>query len=127
MSHDQSAQSNFATTWAAKLFDLHSYFFRTLKIAAWPFIDLSIRLWLAQIFFVSGFIKVTHWQTALHLAASEYPVSWMNPVTAAYTGAAIELIGPVFLAFGLMTRYAAIPMLALEKEAFLAVLQVGKK
>jgi NADH dehydrogenase/putative oxidoreductase len=110
----QSSQSNFATTWALKLFGLNSHIFRTLSAAAWPFIDLSIRLWLAQIFFVSGLIKVTHWQTALNLAANEYPVSWMNPVTAAYSGAAIELIGPVFLAFGLMTRYAAIPMLALS-------------
>jgi NADH dehydrogenase/putative oxidoreductase len=71
-------------------------------------------LWLAQIFFVSGVIKVTHWQTALDLAANEYPVSWMNPVAAAYTGAAIELIGPVLLAMGLLTRYAAIPMLILS-------------
>jgi putative oxidoreductase len=114
VNHDQHSQSDIATAWLPKLFGLNSHIFRTLNIAAWPFIDLSIRMWLAQTFFVSGLIKVTHWQTALNLAANEYPVSWMNPVTAAYTGAAIELICPVLLAIGLMTRYAAIPMLALS-------------
>ena len=114
MANHQSRQSTRAVEWLSKFFSLHVNFFRTLKVAAWPLIDLAMRVWLAQIFFVSGVIKVTHWQTALNLAANEYPVSWMNPVTAAYTGAAIELIAPVFLALGLMTRYAAIPMLILS-------------
>jgi putative oxidoreductase len=109
-----SAQTSFTSAWLAKLFTLSSHFFRRLKVVAWPIIDLGMRVWLAQIFFVSGVIKATHWQTALNLAATEYPVSWMNPVTAAYTGAAIELIAPIFLTLGLMTRYAAIPMLILS-------------
>jgi NADH dehydrogenase/putative oxidoreductase len=103
-----------AGLWLQRLTRLNASFFRTLKLAAWPFIDLAMRLWLAQIFFVSGFIKATHWQIALNLAANEYPVSWMNPVTAAYTGDAIELIGPILLALGVLTRYAAIPMLILS-------------
>ena len=80
----------------------------------WPKVDLGVRLWLAQIFFVSGILKLTHWQTALDLAANEYPVNWMNPVTAAYTGVSIELVGAVLLAAGFMTRYAALPMLILS-------------
>ncbi|MEP6884485.1 MAG: NAD(P)/FAD-dependent oxidoreductase [Gammaproteobacteria bacterium] len=103
-----------AAAWLRKCFQLNSSFFRMLQFAAWPFIDLGVRVWLAQIFFVSGVIKVTHWQTALNLAANEYPVPWMHPVTAAYTGVAIELIGPALLALGLLTRYAAIPMLILS-------------
>lgn len=114
MTNHQSAQPTFASLWLPKLFRLNSNFFQTLKVAVWPFIDLGMRVWLAQIFFVSGVIKVTHWQTALNLAANEYPVSWLNPVTAAYTGAGIELIAPVFLTLGLMTRYAAIPLLILS-------------
>jgi NADH dehydrogenase/putative oxidoreductase len=84
-----------------------------------------MRVWLAQIFFVSGVIKATHWQTALNLGATEYPVSWMNPVAAAYTGAAIELIAPVFLALGLLTRYAAIPTLILSLVIHLRCLSSG--
>jgi len=88
--------------------------FNLLRRACWPLLDLGFRFWLAQQFFVSGVLKVTHWETALELAAHEYPVSWMSPTAAAYTGAAIEVIAPVFLASGLLTRYAAMALLALS-------------
>jgi NADH dehydrogenase FAD-containing subunit/uncharacterized membrane protein YphA (DoxX/SURF4 family) len=78
-----------------------------------PLLDLYIRLWLAQIFLVSGLLKVANWENALSLARYEYPVPWMDPVTAAYTGVAIELFAPVLLALGLATRAAAAAMLAL--------------
>jgi len=78
-----------------------------------PFADLLVRLSLAQAFFVSGLLKVADWSNALYLAANEYPVSWLDPVSAAYLGAAVELICPIFLAAGLFTRLAALPMLAL--------------
>jgi NADH dehydrogenase/putative oxidoreductase len=77
-------------------------------------IDLGARLWLAQAFFVSGLLKISNWDNALYLSAHEYPVSWLDPVLAAYLGAAIELICPIFLAVGLMTRLASLPMLALS-------------
>jgi uncharacterized membrane protein YphA (DoxX/SURF4 family) len=102
------------SVWITRSVNIHVELFRLARLAAWPLIDLGIRIWLAQVFFVSGMLKVTHWPTALDLAATEYPVSWMNPVTAAYTGAAIEVICPVFLVVGLMTRYAAVPMLILS-------------
>src|ERR1700730_8008783 len=87
---------------------------RVLRGLVWPKIDLLIRLWLPTIFFVSGVLKLTHWQTALDLAVHEYPVSFMSPVAAAYVGVTIEVLGAVFLGLGLMTRYAAIPMLILS-------------
>jgi len=84
-----------------------------LRRAIGPLLDLYVRLWLAQGFLVSGLLKVTDWDNALALARYEYPVAWMDPVTAAYTGAAIELIAPLLLALGLMTRAAALPLAAL--------------
>src|SRR5215831_1541067 len=99
---------------APKLYSIHQRLFRILRTATWPTVDLLIRLWLGQIFFISGILKLTHWDTALNLAATEYPVSWMNPVTAAYTGVSIEVLGGALLALGFMTRYAAIPMLILS-------------
>jgi NADH dehydrogenase/putative oxidoreductase len=77
-------------------------------------VDLLIRLALAEIFFASGVLKLTNWHTALDLAANEYPVSFMSPVTAAYVGVSIEVGGAVLLALGFMTRYAAVPMLILS-------------
>jgi len=87
---------------------------RVLRGLVWPKVDVLIRLALAEIFFVSGLLKLTNWHTALDLAANEYPVSFMSPVTAAYVGVAIEVGGAVLLAAGFMTRYAAFPMLILS-------------
>ena len=82
---------------------------------AGPLLDLYVRLWLAQTFLVSGLLKAASWDNALALARYEYPVSWLDPVTAAYTGVSIELIAPLFLVLGLATRAAAalLMMLAL--------------
>jgi len=96
------------------LIALNSDGFMLLRRLCWPLLDLGFRVWLAQQFFVSGLLKVTHWETALDLAAHEYPVSWMSPAAAAYTGAAIEIVAPIFLAGGLLTRYAASALLALS-------------
>src|SRR4051812_10165994 len=79
----------------------------------WPFLDLVIRIWLAQTFFVSGVLKAAAWDNALFLAANEYPVSWLDPVAAAWLGVTIEIGGAVLFAFGLGTRIAAFAMLCL--------------
>jgi len=93
---------------------LNADVFILLRRVCWPLLDLGIRIWLAQQFLVSGLLKVTHWETALDLAAHEYPVPWMSPTAAAYTGASIEVIAPILLAGGLLTRYAATALLALS-------------
>ena len=84
------------------------------QTAVWTGLDLVIRLWLAQVFFVSGLLKAADWDNALYLAANEYPVSWLDPVLAAWLGVAIELGGAVLLALGLGTRAAAAAMLFLS-------------
>lgn len=103
-------QTQQVARWMGRADDMLHIAERTLT----PFLDLFIRLWLAQIFWVSGVLKVSNWDTALALAANEYPVSWLTPVAAAYLGAAIELICPIFLALGLATRLAVIPLLILS-------------
>ena len=65
-----------------------------------PLLDLVIRLWLAQSFFASGLVKAASWDTALKLATNEYPVSWLDPASAAAIGLAIELICPPLIAIG---------------------------
>jgi NADH dehydrogenase/putative oxidoreductase len=49
----------------------------------------------------------------LFLAANEYPVSWLDPVAAAWLGVTIEIGGAVLLGFGLGTRMAAFAMFCL--------------
>jgi NADH dehydrogenase/putative oxidoreductase len=64
-----------------KLSSANARLFRIVRATAWPILDAGTRSWLAQVFFVSGVLKVTHWQTALNPAANEYPVNWMDPVS----------------------------------------------
>ena len=71
---------------------------RVAETTFYPFLDLAIRLWLAQLFWVSGLLKLADWDNALRLATYEYPVAWLDPATAAALGIAIEVICPVLLA-----------------------------
>jgi NADH dehydrogenase FAD-containing subunit/uncharacterized membrane protein YphA (DoxX/SURF4 family) len=102
-----------ASVWIPRLLFLHEALSQVLRAAYWPVLDLVLRLAIAQSFFVSGLLKASNWPNALYLATHEYPVSWLSPVTAAYTGVTIEFLGAMFLAVGFMTRYAALSMLIL--------------
>src|SRR5262249_20286907 len=85
-------------------------------------VDVLIRVWLAQTFFVSAVVKLADWNKALFLSANEYPVTWLDPVSAAYIGVSIEFLGSVLLAFGLGTRPARLAMLALVLVAHVTYL-----
>ena len=87
--------------------------FRFLERTAGPVVDLAIRIWIAQTFFVSAVLKLADWNNAIRLATFEYPVAWLSPVTAAYLGVSIEFFGALLLAFGLATRVGALAMLIL--------------
>ena len=77
-----------------------------------PLLDLVIRLWLAQIFFVSGVVKTATWASTVMLYTTEHPVPGLAPATAAVLGTGIELICAPLLAVGLFTRLAVLPLLA---------------
>jgi NADH dehydrogenase/putative oxidoreductase len=89
-----------------------SFLTRTVRAGS-ALVDLALRLWLAQPFFVSGVLKAADWPRALYLAEHEYPVSWMDPASAALLGVTIELVGAVLLAVGLGTRAAAFALAVL--------------
>ena len=98
----------------ADLFGYVSDAARISNAILWPCFDLFLRLWLAQLFWPSGIQKLTNWDSALYLATYEYPVTWLSPAAAASIGIAIEFLCPVFLALGLATRFAALPLLILS-------------
>lgn len=82
-------------------------------VVFWPFTDLAMRFFVALPFLRSGMIKAGDWDTALLLATEEYPVGWLAPQYAAALGLTIELIAPMLLIFGLLTRPAAFAMATL--------------
>lgn len=69
-----------------------------------PLLLLFCRLWVAWVFFNSGLVKIASWDSTLYLFELEYQVPLLPWELAAYMGTAAELILPVFLALGLLTR-----------------------
>jgi putative oxidoreductase len=90
-----SALIRFAETWLA------------------PVVFLAIRLWMAEIFFRSGLLKLQNLSGAVFLFTDVHPVPFLAPWLAAYLVTAIELVCPTLLALGLAARLAALPMLAM--------------
>ncbi len=87
--------------------------YRSIIALISPVFDLLVRLLVAQAIFRSGIVKLSDWDTALSLARFEYPVSWMAPETAAVVGVTIEIVAPILLLVGLLTREAALAILML--------------
>jgi len=75
--------------------------------------DLAARLWIAQIFFASGLVKIRDWESTLYLFAEEYKVPILPTEVAATPGTAFELGMPILLTLGLFSRLAALPLIAM--------------
>ena len=69
-----------------------------------PLLLLFCRLWVAWVFFNSGLTKIASWDSTLFLFEYEYQVPILPWELAAYMGTAAELLLPVFLALGLLSR-----------------------
>ena len=67
---------------------------------------LAARLYVAQVFFLSGLTKLRDWSSTLALFNDIYQVPLLPPAVAAYMGTAGELVLPVLLALGLAGRFA---------------------
>jgi len=75
------------------------------------FVNLILRLYLANIFFKSGLVKVSNWTSTLYLFQYEYKVPIISYGVAAFLATFIELVGSTTLALGFATRYSALALL----------------
>ena len=73
-------------------------------------LDLVIRLYVANVFFRSGLVKVGNWDGTLYLFENEYRVPLLPPEAAAWLGTFGELFFPPLLALGLAARFAALSL-----------------
>jgi putative oxidoreductase len=73
-------------------------------------LDLAIRLYVANVFFRSGLLKIGNWDGTLYLFENEYRVPLLPPAAAAWLGTFAELVFPPLLALGLATRFAALSL-----------------
>lgn len=69
-----------------------------------PLFLLICRLSVAYVFFRSGLIKLNSWDNTLFLFEYEYQVPLLPYEVAAFLGTVTEIIVPIFIALGLLTR-----------------------
>lgn len=82
---------------------------------------LAARLYVAQVFFLSGLTKLRDWSSTLALFNDIYQVPLLPPVLAAYLGTAGELVLPVLLVLGLAGRFAGAGLFVVNLMAVLSV------
>lgn len=71
-------------------------------------LDLVIRLYVANVFFKSGLLKIGNWDGTMYLFTNEYRVPLLSPEAAAVLGTFGELAFPPLLALGLAGRFGAL-------------------
>jgi putative oxidoreductase len=74
---------------------------------------LVVRLWIAEIFFMSGLTKIKSWTTTTALFEDEYKIPLLSPEIAAYIATSVELAIPVLLMLGLMTPLSALGLIGM--------------
>jgi putative oxidoreductase len=75
-----------------------------------PIAALVMRLYVAKVFIMSGWLKVSRWDSTLALFQNDYHVPVLSPHVAAVLGTMAELGLPVLLVLGLGTRAAALAL-----------------
>lgn len=93
-----------------------------LRAQAWPqaLALLGARLFLLDVFFRSGLIKLQDWEATLFLFQEEYHVPLLPPELAAWMGTGGELVCSALLALGLLTRPAALGLFVVNAMAVIS-------
>lgn len=104
-----------------------------VALAAWvsralnalqPGAALLARLYVAQVFWLSGLTKLRDWGTTMALFSDEYKVPLLSPELAAGMGTIGELLLPVLLVLGLTGRFAALGLFVVNAVAVVSLAEV---
>ncbi|MBR7799169.1 DoxX family protein [Undibacterium fentianense] len=79
-----------------------------------------VRVYVAWQFFRSGLVKFEDWQSTVSLFVDEYHVPVLSPEIAALIGTAGELILPILLVVGLVSRFSALGLFVLNLVAIMS-------
>ena len=90
-----------------------------------PLAALLARLYLAQVFFLSGLTKLRDWDITVALFTDEYKVPILSPEVAAFMGTAGELVLPVLLVLGLGGRFAALGLSVVNVVAVISLSEIA--
>ena len=90
-----------------------------------PLAALLARLYVAQVFFLSGLTKLRDWDITLALFADEYHVPLLPVPLAAAMGTTGELVLPVLLVLGLGGRFAALGLCVVNAVAVISLTDIA--
>ena len=90
-----------------------------------PLALLAARLYVAQVFFLSGLTKLRDWDTPLALFADEYRVPLLPSAPAAWLGTGGELLLPLLLALGLAGRVGALGLFVVNAVAVIGLADIA--
>jgi putative oxidoreductase len=85
----------------------------------------AVRAYIAWVFFKSGLTKIRDWESTLMLFEYEYQVPVFSPELAAWLATAGELVLPVLLVAGLLTRVSAIGIFIINYVAVISLLDIA--
>jgi putative oxidoreductase len=83
-------------------------------------LGLSLRAYLGWIFFKAGLAKIADWESTLSLFRDEYQVPLLSPEIAAALGTTGELVLPLLLWAGLLSRPAALGLFIVNLMAVIS-------
>lgn len=90
-----------------------------------PAAALAARIYVGQVFFLSGLTKIRDWETTVALFTDEYKVPLLPPALAALMGTAGELVLPVLLVLGLGGRFAALGLSVVNAVAVVSLSEIA--
>ena len=85
---------------------------------------LLLRVYVSWQFLKSGWLKLQDWESTQFLFEEEYKVPLVSPAIAAVAGTAGEIVFPILLVIGLLGRYAALGLSAVNVVAVVAYAHV---
>lgn len=90
-----------------------------------PLAALLARLYVAQVFFMSGLTKLRDWETTVALFTDEYKVPLLPVPLAAVMGTTGELVLPILLVLGLGGRFAALGLSVVNAVAVISLSEIA--
>ena len=89
-----------------------------------PLLQLAARLYLANVFLRSGWVKISTWSSTLALFRDEYQVPLLPPELAASLATFGELFFPCLLVVGLAGRFGAAALFVVNAMAVISYPQL---
>lgn len=90
-----------------------------------PLAALLARLYVAQVFFLSGLTKLRDWDITVALFTDEYKVPLLPPALAAAMGTAGEIALPVLLVLGLGGRFSPLGLFVVNAVAVISLSEIA--